>query len=335
MLRNKLQKDAGVNPRAVLSTPPQSRECGGFCWQLFSPALVILTFLLVLLLGCELPEEKNLKKGKLWALVSEPYAALLTRQAEEFHRLYPDAQVSIDATSTREAVVRMVNDSVRVICIDRQLNEEEWQVARAAEIGIIETKIAEDALAVLVHKQNPMENASLASLKDIVSGAKTSWHEVPESNWSSGRIEVVLTGRNSGTYELLTRHFLKLADDPIPSHVAGTSREVLEYVSEHPQALGIVSAAVLQDSLPNIRVLSLEAADSAAHRPFVMLHQANIHRGYYPWHYSLYMYRLEAYTGIALGFTAFVAGIPGQKMLLDAKLVPATMPIRIVQIKEN
>ncbi len=297
---------------------------------------LVVALLFLGLLGCELPEEKNLKKGKLFALVSEPHAFLLARQAEEFHRLYPETHVTIQATTTREAVVAMVNDTVRVICIDRQLNEEERQVAKAAEIGIIETKIAEDALAVLVHKQNPMKNASLASLKDIISGAKTSWSEVPESKWSGGRIEVALTGRNSGTYEILTRRFLKLTSDPVLAHIAETSRGVMEYVNARPQALGIISAAALQDSLPNLHVLSLEAVDSlAAGRPFVMLHQTNVHRGYYPWHYSLYMYRLEQFTGIALGFTAFVAGAPGQKMLLDAKLLPANMPIRIVQIKEN
>ncbi len=301
-------------------------------FAIFSAALVLFLGLL----GCELPVEKNLKKGKLVALVSEPYAGLLTQQAAEFHRLYPETNVTLHAASTREAVVAMINDTVRVICIDRQLNEEEWQVAKTAEIGIVETKIAEDALAVLVHKQNPMKHATLASLKDIVSGAKTSWQEVPESKWNGGRIEVALTGRNSGTYEILTQRFLKLTGDPVVTHIAETSRGVLEYVDAHPNALGIVSSAALQDSLPNIQALSLEAVDStAAGRPFVMLHQANVHRGYYPWHYPLYMYRLEQFTGIALGFTAFVAGAPGQKMLLDAKLVPATMPIRIVQIKEN
>lgn len=301
------------------------------------------TFAKLLLLGffflgqnaCELPVEKNLKKGKLHALVAEPYAALLTRQAREFHRLYPDAEVFIASTTTREAVVAMLNDTVRAICIDRQLNEEERQAAQAAEIGLVETQIAEDALAVLVHKQNPMTNATLASLQDIVSGAKTSWSEVPESRWN-GRIEVALTGRNSGTYEILTRRFLNLTNDAAVAHIAETSRGVLEYVDTHPQALGIVSSAALQDSLPNLRVLSLQAVDSvAAGRPFVMLHQTNVYRGYYPWHYALYMYRLEEFTGIALGFTAFVAGAPGQKMLLEAKLVPANMPIRIVQIKEN
>ncbi len=291
--------------------------------------------LALLLFACELPVEKNLKKGELSALVSEPYAVLLQQQAEEFHRLYRETKVVIAATTTREAIVRMLNDTVRVICIERQFNEEERAAFQAAEVGTVETKIAEDALAVLVSQQNPMRNASLATLKDIVSGAKTSWSEVPESKWS-GPIELVLTGRNSGTYELLTRHFLKLANEPTPAHVAETSRGVLEYVDSHPQALGIVSSAALQDSLPNIRVLSLEAADSiAAGRPFVMLHQANIHRGFYPWHFPVYMYRLQEFTGIALGFTAFVASAPGQKMLLEAKLVPATMPVRIVQLKEN
>lgn len=286
------------------------------------------------LLACQLPEEKVVTRGKLLVLVPESHHRLLEREALEFNRLYPDAQVTVAATTTREAIVHMLNDSARVICTDRLLNEEEMRVAKAAELEIVETKIAEDALAVVVHRHNPMENLTLASLRDIVSGAKKQWREVPEAQWS-GQIELALPGRNSGTYEILTRHFLKLETDAAPAFVGETSAAVLQYVDSHPYALGVVSVAAMQDSLPNLRELKLEAADSAAALPFVSLHQANVYRGWYPLHYALYLYRPAQHAGIALGFISFVASPPGQKIILNAKLVPATMPIRIVQLNEN
>lgn len=289
---------------------------------------------LIPLLACQLPEEKVVTRGKLLVLVPESHHQLLEREALEFNRLYPEAHVTVAATTTREAIVHMLNDSVRAICTDRLLNAEEISVAQAANLEVVETKIAEDALAVVVHRQNPMENLTLASLRDIVSGAKTQWREVPEAEWT-GQIELALTGRNSGTYEILTRHFLKLEADATPAFVGETSTAVLQYVDSHPFALGIVSVAAMQDTLPNLRELKLEAADSAAALPFVSLHQANIYRGWYPLHYSLYLYRPVEHAGIALGFISFVASPPGQKIILNAKLVPATMPIRIVQLNEN
>jgi phosphate transport system substrate-binding protein len=38
---------------------------------------------------------------------------------------------------------------------------------------------------------------------------------------------------------------------------------------------------------------------------------------------------------VAAGFLAFVASAPGQKILLNAGLVPATMPVRLVQITQE
>ena len=77
---------------------------------MFKTVLKIFGVVLVFLgqLGCELPVEKNLKKGKLLALVSEPHALLLARQAEEFHRLYPDTEVSIKTTSTRDGSIAVL-----------------------------------------------------------------------------------------------------------------------------------------------------------------------------------------------------------------------------------
>jgi phosphate transport system substrate-binding protein len=68
------------------------------------------------------------------------------------------------------------------------------------------------------------------------------------------------------------------------------------------------------------------------------LHQANVYRGFYPLHYGVYIYCTTSDkrdAGPEIGFTTFVASHPGQKIIMDAGLVPATMPIRLVQINED
>jgi phosphate transport system substrate-binding protein len=284
--------------------------------------------------GCYEEEEEPPTRGTMRMLVSEAHAELMEKEAQAFQRLYVEAHITVVPASTREAIVALVQDSVRVICADRALNGEEQAAAQAAELKITETKIAEDALAIIVHTQNPLQNLSLGVLAEIISGRKTSWNEVAEARWS-GRIEVALTGRNSGAYELLTRHFLQLNAEPALAFVAKTQREVVDYVNTHPRAIGAVSVAALQDSLPNLRTLALAPTDTSVKQPFVKLHQANIYRGWYPLHYPIYTYMTAELGSLASGFTAFVARAPGQKIILDAKLVPATMPVRLVQINEN
>jgi phosphate transport system substrate-binding protein len=43
----------------------------------------------------------------------------------------------------------------------------------------------------------------------------------------------------------------------------------------------------------------------------------------------------EARAGLASGFIAFVAGEKGQRVVLKAGLVPATMPVRIVEVNNK
>ena len=296
--------------------------------------LKLLVLVGVVCLACSAPEEETPTRGRLHMLVSESHAQLMREEAKTFERLYPETKITVGAATTREAIVHMVRDSVRLICIDRPLNAEERAAAEEAKLEISETKIADDALAVLVHLQNPVPHMTLATLAEIMAGNRTTWQQVEEARWP-GPIEIAVTGRNSGTYELLTRHFLHLSDDIPAAFVAAQQRQVLEYVSAHPRALGVVAAVALQDSFPHLRTLALPAADSAATSAFVKLHQANVYRGWYPLRFPIYLYATAERGSLASGFTAFVASAPGQKILLDAKLVPATMPVRLVQLNEN
>jgi len=50
---------------------------------------------------------------------------------------------------------------------------------------------------------------------------------------------------------------------------------------------------------------------------------------------EVYILSKEAYTGLGTGFTAFVASERGQRIVLKFGLVPATMPVRLVELIEN
>jgi len=310
----------------------------------------IFLSLLILLAGVEAckqqEEEINPTRGRITAIVAESYAALMQQEVEEFQRLYATARVTLLSATTREAIVHLLNDSVRIIITDRPLNVEEREVVQKNDILINETKIAEDALALVVHRQNPLERITPATLADIVLSKITNWSQVPESQWS-GPIEFIFVGRNSGAYELLAQKFLQLEEEIVPAFAVPTQKEVLEYIAGHPRAFGVVSAAAfynvtkpqgVPDTTTVLRSLAVEGQDTTGTKQFVKLHQANVYRGFYPLHYGVYIYTTSSPArdaGPELGFATFVASFAGQKIIKDAGLVPATMPIRLVQINED
>jgi len=287
----------------------------------------------IFLIGCRSkpakPEETP-TKGNLTILVTDSHAWILKQQAEEYARLYPEVHIAVAGTSTRGAVVEFLNDSVKCICIDRPLNQEERDVATKAEFVFAENKIAEDALAVIVHRKNPIEFVLYNDLKDILVGRKTSWNLL-STKGGAGPIELVLTGRNSGTYELLQRYFFQISQDLAVGKLAGTQQEVVEYVSLHPQAVGIVSIAAVRNDSGTVKVLAIESTNITEER-FVKPHQTNIYRSLYPLHYSLYLYTSESTTGVAAGFSTFVRSMQGQKIIQNVGLVPVIIPNRVIQI---
>jgi len=64
-------------------------------------------------------------------------------------------------------------------------------------------------------------------------------------------------------------------------------------------------------------------------------YQAYIATHYYPLWRTVYIISREARTGLGTGFASFVAGEKGQKIILRSGLVPASMPVRLVELKNQ
>ena len=71
--------------------------------------------------------------------------------------------------------------------------------------------------------------------------------------------------------------------------------------------------------------------DDEYYKPY----QAYIAQKIYPLWREVYVISKEAYTGLGTGLTAFIASERGQRIVLKFGLVPATMPVRLVELIEN
>ncbi len=285
-------------------------------------------------------DDETATRGNLHVLASESHLELIQAEAEEFTSLYKDARVAVSGATTREAIVQLLNDSVSVVVVDRLLNPEEEQVAQKAKLKLNRIEVALDAVAVVVNHLNDARGVSKETLKGILVRTVTDWNQVPGSGLS-GPVELVLTGKNSGTYELVKERFFGLSEDIQASAVLPSQKEVLEYVAKHPQAVGLVSLASLRSPSVQslsadstnavIRALAFAGQDSTGTPALFKLHQAHIYLGKYPLSYPVYIYfRKDA--DLAAGFVGFITGAAGQKIILNWGLVPVTMPVRIVTL---
>ncbi len=285
--------------------------------------------------GCMEERKETPTKGRVTVVAAESVAPVIAQEKEKFEEIYPQAHVELVTASTREAVVRFFNDSIKIIVTSRPFTTEERAVAKNVGMPLGEYKIAIDAIAFIVNVENPLTGLRTTELDSVLNGTITRWEALGDGKLK-GPIELCLPSRNSGAYEVVNstvlhgRPFLPGAD------VAPNSGEMLRFVVHRPNGLGMVGMNWLTEHKDEVKVLELadpNAPDSLGVRgQYFQPHQAYVYQQYYPVRRDIFIYsRVDAYS-VGNGFTAFITSAPGQKIILNSGLVPATMPVRLVQL---
>jgi len=255
-------------------------------------------------------------------------------QAREFERLYEKTRITVSVASAREVVGEFLRGEVQTIFLDRPLAGDEWQLARTYKIPIDTFRIAAEGIAVIVNAKNPVTALNLAQVGAIYRGAIQSWQEVGGKPLA---ILPVALSRNSGTADFMLAHAIQDTAFGPASYICASSAKLLQMVAERENSIGFLSSAWLSDSVATwrelekkLRTLRLAPAATTA---FVGLYQASVYHGDYPLHRPLYLFSRDRRLGVAVGLISFVTSAAGQKLILNAGLVPATMPIKLVKFR--
>jgi phosphate transport system substrate-binding protein len=286
------------------------------------------------------PPRQTITSGDLTVIVPESHKHLFDLEASEFMRYYRTARVRILPASTREAIVHLLNDSVKVVAADRPLNGEEREVARKAAMRLEEFPVAEDAMAVLVNSVNSVESISLETLGRIASGRIRRWEQLPASRLT-GPIALVMTGRNSGAYELIQKSFFPTEEDLALAALADSQTQVLEKTASLANGIGLASLACFKDTAnarwaEKLKPLAFAVTDTATGRKAVYgPRQDYVYHGRYPLHYTVTLIQNLEGSPLATGFISFISSTPGQKIFANWGLVPKKIPIRFVQLTQD
>ena len=298
---------------------------------------IILVFALATLLGgaagCDEERRETPTKGYVTVAVSESVQPVMELERRKFEEIYPQAHVTFVTGTTRAMMARFFNDTIKVIISARPFDPEERAVAEHAKMTIGEYKVAIDAVAIIVNDRNSVTQLRTTQLDSIFRGVTTRWKDVGGPN---APIELCLPDPNSANFEVVGMKVLHGARYAKPAKLAADSPGMLDLVSKMPNAIGMVGVNWLQAKKENVRVLELmdpAAPDSLDIKgQYFGPHPAHVYRGYYPIPRDVYIYSRTDNYGPAAGFLSFVASAPGQKIIVNNGLVPATMPVRLVEL---
>ncbi len=297
------------------------------------PALVLAAAVVLIAGACQPERQETPTKGHVTIVSSESMAPIITQERDTFQQLYQDAHIELQVSTSRGAITRFFNDSIKVVVLSRPMNKEEHEVAERAKFDVAEYKIAVAGIAVIVNGSNPVTQLRTTQLDSILLGTAKNWQEVGGQH---APIDVCLPDRNSGIFEAMALKLPAGAKVAPPAAVPPSSDEMLKAVRSRQNAIGLVSSNWVNDKPAGITVLKLAdpaAPDSLGIKgQYFGPHQAYIYRGYYPLTTDVYIYSRTDEYSVAAGFITFVASAPGQKIVLNSGLLPATMPIRIVEL---
>jgi len=288
------------------------------------------------LIGCAPDQGESPTRGTLQVITAESVAPVLTKVVQEFNQNYPNAHISLSVATTREAIVKMLNNEAKVIVSARELNDEEQAVVEKHQLYVEALGIAYDGIAVLVHPTNPVNQLSLEELRLVITGKVRSWRELHPAGKKSPPIFLAIGGPNSSEYELVKTKVAREMPFTTQLFPCSTSTQVLNLVRARPEAIGFVGTAWLAEDSAGVKVLELGTEeyhiDATGKRVrYFAPHPAHIYREFYPLRRTIFIYSREKGYGLGAGFISFAASGPGQKIFLNSGLVPAVQPVRLVQ----
>jgi phosphate transport system substrate-binding protein len=278
--------------------------------------------------------------GKIRISIDDSYKLLAEAEIYTFQSMYVNAKIDTTYGTEADVINEFLKDSVPLIIVNRKLTKDEEQRLNAVQSIPRTTKIAYDALALIVNNENPDSNIHYDRVADIFKGKIGRWNQVdPKSKLAD--IKVVFDNYKSGNPRYFREKF-NLTKLPDNCFAVDNNEQVLRFVEKNKNAIGIISVnwisdradTVSQHFLKNVKVVGLSTeGNNDPNATFYQPYQAYIADGSYPFTREVYCINRQPYTGLAYGFSSFLAGQQGQLIVLHSGLVPAALPVRLVEIK--
>ena len=275
--------------------------------------------------------------GNLSSVGSDTLANLMTLWAEEFKRVYPNVNIQIQAAGSSTAPPALTEGTANMGPMSRKMKDKELE-AFEKKFGYKPTPVAVaiDALAVFVHKDNPIKGMDITQVDAIFSstrkcGAKadiTKWGQAGVSGALAGKT-VQLYGRNSvsGTYGYFKKKALCKGDFRNNVNEQPGSASVVQSVSTSLNGIGYSGIGYKTSS---VRALPLAKKPG---QNYVEATPENAITGKYPLARSLYVYVNkkpgQPMSPLEREFVKMVMSKVGQEVVVKDGYIP--LPAKVVE----
>lgn len=250
---------------------------------------------------------------------SDTMVNLALAWAERYQQIHPEIRIAVTGGGSGTGIAALINGTVDIANASRSIKEEEIEEARANGVEPVEHVVARDAIAVVVHPDNPVDALTLQQISDIYSGKINNWREVGGEDRPIVRLS---RETNSGTHVYFLEAVVRLGQKDnrtlfSPDTLLLPSSEgISAEVRQNPNAIGYDGLGYVTEDMKII------AVGVSSDGPFWLPSVETVNRGVYPIARSLYMYTAGEPRGAVLEYLTWILEPEAQEIVQRLGFVP-------------
>jgi len=250
---------------------------------------------------------------------SDTMVNLALAWAEAYHAERPEVNLSVTGGGSGTGIAALINRTVDLANASRAIKPEELAEALAQGVEPVEHTVARDAIAVIVHRDNPVGRLTLQQISDIYSGVINNWSEVGGFDRPIVRLS---RETNSGTHVYFLEQVLRLGDPENQTLFATdtlllpSSEGITAELSYNENAIGYDGLGYVTDA---VKVIAVGALPDG---PYTLPSAGSVTNGAYLISRDLYAYTIGPPSGEIRAYLDWILGPQGQAIVAELGFVP-------------
>jgi phosphate transport system substrate-binding protein len=281
---------------------------------------------------------ENPVSGSLSLVGSRTMSELAAIWTDGFRHIHPDVKATFDFQGSETALESLSDDGSVIGLLSRDLSSAEQDEYANAHPGLKlhAVSAAYGAIAVIVHRNNPVPGLSLAQLKTLFAqsdeAAALTWSKFGAADdWANTPVVRIVPDKNSGARGQFVARVLGVDGELAAAKEYSWHKKIVDEVAADRGAVGFVSYA---NSLTDaIRTVPLSARNGG---PYVPLTAESIASGKYPLIRPLSLVVVteddHIKNPLVADFVRYVLSLNGQEDVVKDGFQPLNRPALLEQL---
>jgi len=261
-------------------------------------------------------------------VVDESFRPIIEEELYIFKALNSNIHPKVVYLPENSVVPLLMEDSVRLAILARELTPDEYKsiTGRAHEPDV--NRVAVDAVTLIVNQASNDTTITVSEIKKMLNGTFKQDKNIVFDNPNSSLVSYLK--KLSGSAVLKAKNIYALK----------SNKDVIKYVSEHVDAIGITGFSWLNDpdkdyaaAVEKVKIVGImNDTSKTALKEYVKPSQNSLALKQYPLTRNLYFINCMGLYGLGQQFETFLLSDKGQRIILKSGLLPDNIPGREINI---